>query len=238
MPPELNFVLKKYSKPFQDAAKELSERVLSALKENNLDFSWLDESEDAVFIKNRQRVIVYANKELDRITMKSGSLLGKDSCDFATDEVTFISERSDRLIFQGALSLDIQFHSHGTDDEYYVWKTYKYDLSSVGIENYAILGITRPIEQIEIHNPGSDRQLELIHQKFVLLGEKDQEICKWTALGITSREIGEKLGMSSRAIEMRKQKVFEILNVSKSIELARKLVRLEERGMLDLNLDN
>ena len=42
--------------------------------------------------------------------------------------------------------------------------------------------------------------------------------------------------MTTRGIELRKQKAFASLGVAKAVDLARLLVRLQDRGYLDLGI--
>ena len=71
---------------------------------------------------------------------------------------------------------------------------------------------------------------------FRALDDRDQDICRLTALGITSREIGEQPCITRRAVDLRKQRVFATLGVAKTVDLARTLVRVQERGYLNPGL--
>lgn len=48
--------------------------------------------------------------------------------------------------------------------------------------------------------------------------------------------MADQLGMTTRAVELRKQKAFANLGVEKAVDLTRLLVRLQDRGYLDLGL--
>jgi DNA-binding NarL/FixJ family response regulator len=61
-------------------------------------------------------------------------------------------------------------------------------------------------------------------------------LCRQTALGVSSRELGERLSMTTRGVELRKQKAFSKLGVAKAVDLARLLTRLQDRGYLDLGM--
>ena len=229
--------LKTYTQPFLEAADEIVQRTVETLRLRSPDFDWFEELEDGVFIKNRQGTIVQFNQEFVRVAKGGPGHIDRTGSVYMEKKLAEISKRSDELVFGGASSLDFVHQAFASDGRKYLFHTFKCDLASEKVSGYELLGITRPIAPLDEDSSKSDQELHQLHQRFVLLSLRDQDICRLTVLGATSREIGDRLGISSRAIEMRKQKIFETLKVAKSIELARKLVRMEERGILKLGLD-
>lgn len=56
------------------------------------------------------------------------------------------------------------------------------------------------------------------------LTPRQQTVCDLIALGWTSKEIGSKVGISSRTVEFHRIAIFKKLEVRNAIELVRKLL--------------
>jgi len=67
-------------------------------------------------------------------------------------------------------------------------------------------------------------------QRFQDLTSREQEVIRFSALGFTSREIGEKLIISPKTVDTYRQRAFEKLNIEHRSELVRFAMRI---GILD-----
>jgi len=67
-----------------------------------------------------------------------------------------------------------------------------------------------------------------------LLSEREREILRLTAVGFTSREIGEQLALSPKTVETYRQRAMEKLNLEHRSEVVRFALRA---GLLDAAKD-
>jgi two-component system response regulator NreC len=51
------------------------------------------------------------------------------------------------------------------------------------------------------------------------LSDREQEVMRWTARGFSSREIGEKLSISSKTVDTYRQRIMQKLNLGHRSEL-------------------
>ena len=144
--------------------------------------------------------------------------------------------KTDELVIQGCSYVECEHLGRAPDGSAYRFLTLKRSLKDLGEPGLAIVGVTRVLEELEESSERSDLEYGEVFKKFLQLDERDREICRLTALGASSRELAEQFAMTTRGIELRKQKALASLGVSKAVELVRLLVRLQDKGFLDLGL--
>lgn len=197
-------------------------------------FDALDEVEECVSIKNSEGVLVYCNTAHRQTMSPHASPLGRTAHSYLDSITAQRSEAVEQLIGESCPFVELEHAGCGPDGAYTRFHACKRNLRTLGNPGLAVLSVVRVVERDE----DAAKRLDLVTQseKFRELSERDQQICRQTALGVSSRELAELFGMTTRAIELRKQKAFAHLGVDKAVDLTRLLVRLQDRGYLDLGL--
>lgn len=222
--------------PLGEIACWAYERVQAAVDRGSHDFSEFATLEETVHIKNAAGVLVYVNDAHRKFFSPSTSPIGRTCDAFLDPTIAETVSRLDELIFSGCDYIECEHSGPGPDGSIYRMHTLKCSLKALGAPGLVVLDLTRLIEK-DRDGVMSD-QLDLVAScgRFRELAERDQEICRLTAMGVSSRELGDRLGMTTRGIELRKQKAFAHLGVAKAVDLARLLTRLQDRGFVDLGL--
>jgi DNA-binding CsgD family transcriptional regulator len=223
-------------RPLSLIADEI-EGILRALgNSGDHDFEPLSEFGECVFLKNADGVCIFSNKAHRQLFTQGGSPIGRNASAFLDPLVASLSVKQDSLLFEGCRYVECEHTSIGPDGVLYKMLTHKRSLQSLNSPGLAVLGVMRLERQSD--TAAAVRQLDLATAcaRFRELSERDQELCRQTALGVSSRELGERLNMTTRGVELRKQKAFSKLGVAKAVDLARLLTRLQDRGYLDLGM--
>ncbi|WP_146444263.1 helix-turn-helix transcriptional regulator [Botrimarina colliarenosi] len=200
------------------------------------DFSGLSQFDECIYLKNSDGVVVFSNEAHQRHFSHHGSPVGRTSQSYLEPTMAARGEKIASLLQEGCVYVECEFSGPCPDGCFYRIVSHKRSLKALESPGLAILGVLRLNRQ----DDGNDvtQQIDLVSAstRFRELSDRDQEMCRLTALGISSRELGERLGMTTRGIELRKQKAFAKLGVAKAVDLARLLTRLQDRGYLDLGL--
>jgi DNA-binding CsgD family transcriptional regulator len=217
-------------------ADEIEDTLRAQGSEGERDFSPLSEYDECVFLKNADGVCVFSNKAHHRLFTQTASPVGRNASAFLDPRVVSLSEKQDSLLFGGCRYVECEHTSPGPDGVIYKMLTHKRSLQSLGAPGVALLGVIR-LEKLD-DRAAVARHIDLTTAcaRFRELSDRDQELCRQTALGVSSRELGERLNMTTRGVELRKQKAFAKLEVTKAVDLARLLTRLQDRGFVDLGL--
>ncbi len=77
-----------------------------------------------------------------------------------------------------------------------------------------------------------EKSLAELFELFQSLDHTDQVTCRMDAKGECTKDIAQAVGLSPRAIELRRKKMFELFGVERPMELIRITIRLEENGLL------
>lgn len=219
---------------------DVADRAVAYVKKEaaagRFEFEQLNDWPDGVVVKNAEGVIVYSNQAHADAFTPGSTAVGRMSSAYLDPPMAKRSSQIEQLVFDGVPYVECEHSGFGPDGSVYRVQTHKRSLRSLGTPGYALLGIVRVVERSEAAVASKAIDLATACERFRQLSERDQEICCRTALGVSSRELGESLGMTTRGIELRKQKAFAKLGVSKAVDLARLLVRLQDRGYLDLGV--
>lgn len=224
-------------RPLSEVAEAAYEIISKALDRGSDEFLELNEFSESISLKNANRVVVFSN-EAHRIDFSPAtSPIGRTSHTYLDPVVAERAETLQSLVLGGCSFAECEHSGPGPDGTIYRMVFHKRSLQSLGAPGLAILCVTRIISR-EASGDAASNRLDLAASctQFRDLSDRDQEICRLTALGVSSRELGERLGMTTRGIELRKQKAFAQLGTAKAVDLARLLVRLQDRGYLDLGL--
>lgn len=210
--------------------------IQSAIGQGGDDFSALNGFDECIHVKNSAGVLVYVNDAHRRLFSPTASPIGRTCEAFLDPVIATHVQRLDELIREGCCYIECEHSGPGPDGSVYRMHSLKCSLMSLSAPGIAVLGLTRVLERDEGGVIAGQLDLVASCGLFRELAERDQEICRLTALGVSSRELGDRLGMTTRGIELRKQKAFAHLGVSKAVDLARLLTRLQDRGFVDLGL--
>lgn len=223
-------------RPLALIANEIEDTLRTHGSNSESDFSPLSEYDECVFLKNVDGVCVFSNKAHRRLFTQSASPVGRSASAFLDPRVVTLSEKQDSLLLDGCRYVECEHTNPGPDGVVYKMLTHKRSLQSLNAPGLALLGVIRLEKQDD--RAAVTRQMDLTTAcaRFRELSDRDQELCRQTALGVSSRELGERLNMTTRGVELRKQKAFAKLDVAKAVDLARLLTRLQDRGFVDLGL--
>ncbi len=220
-----------------EVADSAYDAIREAIERGENDFSFLDQVTDSVCVKNANGVVVYSNEAHRKAFSPALSPIGRTSHAYLDASMAERAEAIQGLILGGCPFVECEHSGPGPDGTIYRMMVHKRSLQELGAPGLAILGVIRVVAREECGKSASARlDLAASCSNFRELSDRDQEICRLTALGVSSRELGERLGMTTRGIELRKQKAFAHLGTAKAVDLARLLVRLQDRGYLDLGL--
>lgn len=226
----------KYRTTFQDAVLGITKLVFEGLQENRTQLEKIHDAEDCVYVKNEEGTLTWVNQAYKRLFSSTESPVGRHAKAFIDPSILDTSKHTDALILSGSDHLECDHTGSASDGQHYLMRTYKRSLRPLKQPGYVILGITRPLELLPENQTDPRAALVQAAAAFRELDERDQEICRQIALGATSAEIGKALGMSGRNVDIRRKNGFAALGIEKPVELVRVLVRLQERGYLDLGL--
>lgn len=220
-----------------DVAESAYQAIRQAVNEESNDFPELNDYDDGICLKNSQGVVVYTNAAYRRILSPKASPLGRTSSTYLDPVVAHRAEVIEGLIFDGCPYVECEQSGPGPDGAIYRMTMHERSLQALDAPGLAILDVIRLLSREENNGDNATTQdLATSCARFRELSDRDQQICRLTALGVSSRELGDQIGMTTRGIELRKQKAFAHLGVGKAVDLARLLVRLQDRGYLDLGL--
>ncbi|MEM6798698.1 MAG: hypothetical protein AAF589_04220 [Planctomycetota bacterium] len=193
----------------------------------------IDEYRQSVFIKNESQVIVAVNKSFGKF-FAGDHAIGRHARSFLDPSIQRVSLYTDEMILTGTQRVGCVHAGAAVDGYYYTFLMHKRSLASLRRPGFMIFGVTQAEERLDKRS--QHVELTRLTSVFRDFEQRDRDICRLAALGKTGAEIGEELGMTSRNVEIRRKKAFVALGVDKPVDLARLLVRLQERGHVDLGL--
>ncbi len=184
---------------------------------------------DCVYIEDSSGLIVRENQSF-RTTFGSGAtLFGRT---MRRDEVV---RNMDAILMLGNPWIECRHFSSDALGRICELQTFKRRLDDVGDPELCILGITRVIRIVD--EDETVRQLTLKEQfaMYKTFDEVDHTICAMFSAGETTKDIAETVGLTTKSIENRRNRMMRILGLSHPIEIVKFLVRLEENGLISRN---
>lgn len=224
------------SRALRHVAIDLVQAIEESVGHGTADLAGLPEIDECVFIKNGRGVVVYANAAHRGFFTPEESPIGRTGHAFLDSSIIPAAEKLDELILHGCPYAETEHYGCGPDGRRYRLRTHKRSLAPLGAPGLAILGVTRVLSADQDESGSPRMSLAQHAERFRALSERDQEVCRKTALGASSRQLGEEMGLTTRGVELRKQKAFARLGVAKAVDLARLLTRLQDGGYVDLGL--
>ena len=166
--------------------------------------------------------------------------LGGKSCVGSRLEIppkfSHLSELSDDLILAGANELEL-FHL-GADSRRRActMRTFKRRLSGdVASSKYAILEVSRHLSYVQSSEEERSKSLPEVLSLVQQLDATDQAICRGFAMGDSTKAIALSVGLTSRSVEKRRQKIMDRFGFERPIEIVKMLVRLEVNGLFRIS---
>ncbi|MEO1498067.1 MAG: LuxR C-terminal-related transcriptional regulator [Planctomycetota bacterium] len=223
----------RYGRPLYDTATVLANHLLTG---GSLDTLHEEADGESVFLTNAGGVLVWSSVAYRDFFAKGIDPIGRRAETFLDASYHDTTRQTDTMVLSHVRRLEFEHEGRGPDGCTYLLHTSKQALQHVATPGMAILGVSRPVAIVA--DRGDEVPLTHVEQckTFHELGERTRWICQQIALGRSSRQIGEDLGISRRAVELQKEKAFRALGVGKGVELVRLLVRLQDRGYVDLGL--
>ncbi|QDV76429.1 hypothetical protein [Botrimarina mediterranea] len=223
-------------RPLCQVADEVYRHVKLCVEAGDWSFPQLECLPECVYISNAQGVLVYSNPSHRKHFSPNASPIGRTKRAFLDPVIADRADKIESLIFDGSPYVICENAGVGLNGATYHVVAHAASLKPLNAPGLAILGVMR----LSIHNDrtkvAKQTDLSIAYAKFRELNARDQDICRRTALGASSRELGESLDMTTRGVELRKQKIFAKLEVAKAVDLARLLTRLQDNGFIDMGL--
>lgn len=184
-----------------------------------------------VAIKNSDRLITAENSMFRDILMGGRSSLGGNVDASVGHSFKKVMLATDRLILDGVASLELEHVGTPYHSRPCTYVTYKRRLDELRDPSYVILTVCRPLAYVGTSEIERRRSLSELRSLLQQLDVVDQDICGGYARGDSSKEIGIKVGLATRSIEIRRQKILDHFGFKRPIEIVKMLVRLEEHGL-------
>lgn len=199
---------------------------------------WLAESDhdDIICIKNAASVVVATNPAFQRRLTDGQDPIGRHSLDLIDPSSRSASKLSDELVAGPTREIEFVYEARGGDGATYEMRCYKWSLRDLEEPSWAIGMVNRRVARLSQRSPWISLCKQGRYDAFRQLSESDRWVCQQLAQGRSSIEIGRDMGLTRRAIEMRKRKVLDALGLETVADLIRLMVRLHDGGYVDLGL--
>lgn len=193
---------------------------------------------DCIYIKSSDLKIVYANESYRNVFSTDSLPIGRSADSILHGSVLSVSKASDQMILAGSPLVIFEHFGQDATGRFVQFRTLKRSLQGEGHVAVAILGIS--CVQTILDDPLDNRtKLAVLvdrWNRFQSMDAADREIAIEFARGATSSKIALQRDVSKRSIEYRRNAIHAALEVESQVELAKLLVRFEEKGFCELGL--
>lgn len=218
-----------YQVPFLEEVAAIRGLVLDPSFPKNA--AKFDQFESMIGIKSSSRLLSFENQRFRSFLHNDKSAVGLLFSQKLASNLSKISETTDTLILDGVNSILLEHVGSGRDGRPCTFITKKCRLDDLRNPDYTILIISRPLLYIGSEDAGRNHSLAELLSLIQQLDTIDQNICRGLAMGDPIKEIANRVGLTTRSVENRKQKVMKVFGFSRPIEIVKMLVRLEENGL-------
>lgn len=210
-------------------------RILEEWLEDPNQAAALDDLPEGVFVRNLDRTLILANRAYRDLFEPGQAQAGRSSRVYLPPDLVRISDASDTLLLEGVKSLEFHHEIEGASGERNELLVHKRLMRGPEHPPY-LVGVLRLLARHE--NGARPPRADLKTAARIVAGfdEIDLKICRGICGGATNQALSVDQGMTTRAIEMRRQKILSQLGLSHTVELVKVLVRLQDRGYLDLGI--
>ncbi len=192
----------------------------------------IDQFESLVAIKGSDRAISAENSMFRRYIMQGKSAIGLTLDDFLLPELSLTSQKTDGLILDGVSALEFDHFGVWDSGRRCTMTTFKRHLGEIESIKYKILLISRIKGFVTAETDSPKRSLGEYLVLLQKLDATDQTICKGIIQGDATRDIANRVGLTCRSVELRRQKVLDLFGFQRPVEIVKLIVRLEENGLL------
>ncbi|WP_222436157.1 response regulator transcription factor [Rubripirellula reticaptiva] len=220
-----------FATPFCELKRLVVEHLLEWGKGERTESFDLSQFDAIIAIKNSERVVTGESGVFRKLLMDGRSGLGSNVDSTGVRSFRKISQVTDGLILDGVASLELEHVGPHYNLRPCSFITYKRRLDELQDPSFVILTISRPVAYLGTSNVERRRSLNELVSLLQQLDATDQEICQGYARGDSSREIGAMVGLTTRSVEIRRQKILAHFGFERPIEIVKMLVRLDERGL-------
>lgn len=218
--------------PFELSVSRALEVVQGWMEDPNR-ASDLDDLIDGVFVRNMDKTLILSNRSYRELFLPGSAIPGRSSQYYLAPDVAKTSEATDAILFEGARWIEWERPFDLGDGRRADLRIHKCVLRGP-THPPLLIGVIRRIgEPIEA---GVARDMETSARVVGGFDAADLRICRGICAGSTNQALSAELGMTTRAVEMRRQKILSQLGLSHTVELVKLLVRLQDRGYLDLGI--
>ncbi|QDS89837.1 hypothetical protein EC9_40380 [Rosistilla ulvae] len=212
---------------FEQTVQRISDTVLDCIRQRQPPLASIADEPDSIFVKAANGHTQIVNSAYHLRFTAGADPAGKPGASYLHSSIVDVSQRSDKMILGGCST--VQFNHVGEDPlgRTLHFRTYKRSLQEAGDPRYAILGISRMMGIIASNAPTT--LLSEKWRRFEQLSPTDRQI----AIVIAGANIE---GVSSDAIERRRNAILQTLEVESQVELIKLLVRLQDNGFGNLGI--
>lgn len=221
-----------YSTSFEDEKREVIARILRWGDGNRSQPLDLSGFESYVAIKNSERTYSATNIHFSNAFTAGRSSIGRNTDLTLEPKFKMISQKVDGLILDGVAWIELEHVGVLGDGRACTFLTFKRRLDELHDSSYLILLVSRPMRVLGSSEIEKRRTITDLLSILRGLDEKDQMICRGYSRGDTSKEIAAQIGLTTRSVEIRRQKIMDVFGFNHPIEIVKMLVRLEERGLI------
>ncbi len=221
-----------FSLPFDEEKAKVLEYILEwgiGSRTKALDFS---QFESSIGVKNSERVIVVDSSLFRAHYAEPRTLIGKHTDSIVDMRLRKIAQLSDEMILDGVTQVEFEHVATIAEGQTCLFTTFKRRLDELCDPNFMILIMSRPIKIVAPSDTERRRSLSELLVMFQQLDDIDRAICFGHGNGEQIKDIAAKVGMTTRSVENRRQKIMDLFGFTRPVEIVKLLVRLDERGLL------
>lgn len=180
---------------------------------------------DCVYIKDASGHVIRENRAFRDAFAQGETMIGQP----VSSDPTFT--HLDAVLMRGHPWIECQ-HFFSQPRGKSVLQTYQRRLDEIEDPAFCILGVTRILGYLE--RDEEVRQLSLREQFAVFNGfdETDHTICHMIAEGESTKDIAATVGLTTKSIENRRQRMMIALGLQRPVEIVKLMVRLEENRLM------
>lgn len=225
------FAIPSYENEFSRAVREIVSSVEGWLGASDIQSLDLDLFRDCVHIKTATNTVAFANRAYSTF-FGSNERLSDSNCERHLDEIMHaVSQKTDELLLHNVQTIELDHVAIGPDGYTYQVKTHKRWLSP-NRRGPAILGVSRIMQRLDQRPPHTFEQLAMMAKKYDAMEKEDRLLCNLIAAGLSTKDIAERLGCTTRTVENRRNRIMDEFGVAKSVEIVKLMVRMSDSGFI------
>lgn len=186
----------------------------------------------AVAVQSIDRVVTAENKAFRDLFTGGRSALGCSADSLLPIDAQRTWQNADEIILDGADYLELKHDTSFFDGRRGKLISYRRRLDELHDPSFNLLLVGQVVSFCDPTTMERKRSLNELFSRLQQLDANDQLICRHYAMGDATKEIAKRIGLTSRSVEMRRQKILATFGFERPIEIIKMMVRLEEHGMI------